>query len=262
MTKRLFQAAAAAATLLTAMPAAAQYQGIVSLPPVGPGDSRLLVGAIALFRPAYQGSDDRSNLILPLIDYQHKNGFFASTGTGIGYSFVNTMVTQAGFRIIPQFGRKEDSSPDLRGMGDIDFGVEASAYLTQRLSRNWTVGANVRAGGRGAELDLGARFDTAVAPTTRLSVFGFATAANSKSQQTWHGVNAVQSLASGYSAYSPGAGFRNLQAGVSMNHVFAQRWFLIGGLSVGRLVGDAADSPIVRDRTHVGGFAALAYQWF
>lgn len=262
MSKRLIHAATAASALIFALPAAAQYQGLVSLPPVGPGDSRLLVGGIALFRPAYQGSDDRNNMVLPLIDYQHKNGFFASTGTGIGYSFINTLVTQAGVRIIPQFGRKEDSSPDLRGMGDIDFGVEASAYWTQRLSINWTIGANARGGGRGAELDLGARWDTAIAPTTRVSVFGYATAGNSKSQQTWYGVSPAQSFTSGYPVYSPGAGFRNLQAGVSMNHVFAKRWFVIGGLSVGRLIGDAADSPIVRDRTHVGGFVALAYQWF
>ena len=97
---RLTVHAVTAGALCAALPAAAQYQGIVSLPPVGPGESRLLVGGSALFRPAYHGSSDRSIMLLPLIDYAHVNGFFASSGSGIGYSFINSRVTQVGVRLI------------------------------------------------------------------------------------------------------------------------------------------------------------------
>ncbi len=262
MTRRTALSALAGALMFTALPAAAQYQGIVSLPPVGPGDSRLLLGVSAISRPAYLGAEDRVLTVLPLIDYANKNGFFASTGTGVGYSFVNTLATQAGIRVIPQFGRREADASALRGMGDIDWGVEASAYLTQHLSRNWTVGANVRAGGRGGELDIGARYNTMLAPTTFMTAFVFATAANSKSQQTWYGVDDQQSLASGYAPYAPGAGFRNIQTGISANHAINERWIVIGGASVGRLLGEAADSPIVRDRTYYTALLALAYRMF
>jgi outer membrane scaffolding protein for murein synthesis (MipA/OmpV family) len=260
--QRLTVHAVAAGALCAALPAAAQYQGIVSLPPVGPGESRLLVGGSALFRPAYHGSSDRSIMLLPLIDYAHVNGFFASSGSGIGYSFINSRVTQVGVRLIPQLPRQEGDSAALRWMGDLGWGVEASAYATQRLSPNWVIGANIRAGGRGGEFDAGARYDMMLARTTRASVFGFGTAGNAKSQQTWFGVDAGQSLASGYPVYSPGAGFRSLHAGVSVNHFFAGRWFAIGGIGFAHLLGDAADSPIVRDRTTVTGFVSLAYQLF
>jgi outer membrane protein len=243
-------------------PAVAQYQGLVSLPPVGPGDSRLLIGAGLANRAAYLGSDDRVTAVLPYVDYAHRNGFFASATAGIGYSFVNTRATQIGLRVIPRFGREEDNSDDLRGLGDIGAGVEASAYATHALSRAWTVGVNVRGGDRGAELDVGVRRDFALGPATRMSAFAFATAANGRSQQTWFGIDDAQSLASGYPVYSPGAGVRNLQVGASVNHFFAGRWIAIGGLGIGRVVGEAADSPIVRERTHVGGFAANGYQLF
>jgi outer membrane scaffolding protein for murein synthesis (MipA/OmpV family) len=243
-------------------PVAAQYQGLVSLPPVGPGDSRLLIGAGLANRTAYLGSDDRVTAALPYIDYAHRNGFFASVTSGIGYSFVNTRTTQVGVRVIPSFGRQENDSDDLRGLGDIDPGVEASAYVTQALSPAWTVGINLRGGDRGAELDVGARRDFVLGPTTRLSAFAFATAANGRSQQTWFGIDDAQSLASGYPVHSPGAGVRNLQLGATVNHFFAGRWIAIGGLGIGRVVGEAADSPIVRERTHVGGFAAIGYRIF
>lgn len=262
MSRRSYATALFALAAVVSTPALAQYQGIVSLPPVGPGDSRLLLGAAVISRPDYQGSSERTVMVLPLIDYAHKNGFYASTGVGIGYSFINTPQTQVGVRVIPQFGRDADKSAALRGMGDLDWGVEASAYATHYLTRNWVVGANIRGGKHGGELDLGARYDTVIGPSTRMSLFGFTTAGNGTSQQTWFGVNATQALNSGYSVYAPGAGFRNIQGGISFNHFFAGRWFAIGGLSVGQLIGDAADSPIVRDKTHVNGFLALSYQLF
>lgn len=247
---------------LAAGPAAAQYQGLVSLPPVGPGNSRLLVGGALLNRPAYLGSDDRVTTALPYIDYAHRNGFFAGTGTGIGYSFVNTPATQIGLRVIPRFGRDEDVSDDLRGMGDLDPGAEASAYVTHAISGEWTFGINLRGGNRGGEVDAGVRHDRVLGRATRLSAFAFATAANGSSQRAWFGVDDNQSAASGYPVYTLGSGLRNLQLGASVNHFFARRWIAIGGLSLGRVLGEAADSPIVRERTHVGGFAAIGYQLF
>ena len=262
MTRRLLRAAAFAVAALAALPAAAQYQGIVSLPPVGPGDSRLLLGGSAIIRPAYLGSDDRVWTVLPFIDYANRNGFFVGTGSGIGYSFVNSPTTQVGLRLIPRFGRSESNSSDLRGMGDIGAGVEASAYWTQALSREWTVGVNLRGGDKGGEIDAGARRDFQLSPTTRMSVTGFVTAANERSQRIWSGVDDNQSIASGYPVYSPSAGLRNAQLALSANHFFAQRWVLVGGVSVGRLLGGAADSPLVRESTTWAAFTALGYQFF
>lgn len=262
MIKRFLTASLALSSLIIASPSAAQYQGIVSLPPVGPGDSRLLLGGAAISRPAYLGSDDRVWRVLPSIDYANRNGFFASSGSGIGYSLVNTRSTQFGIRLIPRFGRDEDDSNDLRGMGDIGFGAEGSVFWTQALSDAWTVGVNLRGGSRGGEIDLGARRDFLLAPRTRMSVFGFATAANARSNAAYYGVDAGQSVASGYPVYAPGPGLRNVQFGATVNHFFAGRWIAVGGLGIGRLLGDAADSPIVRERTHLTGFAAIGYQLF
>jgi len=262
MNPRLIAASFAVACGLLTAPVQAQYQGIVSLPPVGPGDSRLLLGGAAILRPAYLGSDDQTLMVLPYIDYANRSGFFASTGSGIGYSFVNTATTQIGARLIPRFGRRESQSSDLRGMGDIGFGAEASVYWTQALSRAWTLGVNVRGGDKGAELDAGVRRDLQLGPATRMSLTAFVTAGNAKSQQTWFGVDAGQSLASGYAAYSPSSCLRNAQLALSANHFFAGRWIAIGGIGVGHLLGDAADSPIVRQRTNATAFAAIGYQMF
>ena len=254
--------AVAAALGAAARPAFAQYQGLVSLPPVGPGDSRLLLGGGVVVGPAYPGSNDVVWSLRPYFDYQNKNGLFFGTVTGLGYSIVNTAETQFGVRLVPVFGRDEGNSDDLRGMGDVDPSVEASVFWTRALSPAWTVGLNGRAGKYGAELDFGARRDFQLQPTMRLSLVAFGTVGNGKSNQTFFGVDAAQSLASGYPVYDPGAGLRSLNAGATFNYFFAGRWIALGGLGLNGLVGDVADSPIVRRRTTMTGFVAVGYQVF
>ena len=253
---------AALLLVVTAAPALAQSQGIVSLPPVGPGESRLLIGGAALAQPSYAGSSQHRYRVLPYLDYARRDGFYASVTNGLGYSFIQGPALQAGLRLIPQFGRDENDSPALRGMGDIGTGLEASAYWTMALTRQWTVGAQVRGGSRGAEFDAGVRRDFMLGPATRLSATTFLTAANRKSQQTFFGVDALQAARSGYAVYEPGAGARNLQFSLTANHFFAGRWIAIGGVGAGRLLGGAADSPLVREKTQVGGFVAIGYQVF
>lgn len=253
---------AALGGLAVALPAFAQSAGIVSLPPVGPGDSRLLVGAAALARPAYAGSSQTQFRVLPYVDYATRGGFYAGVTNGVGYSLVQAPTQQAGVRLIPQFGRDENDSPALRGMGDIGMGVEASAYWTVALSREWTVGAQVRGGRNGGEFDAGVRRDFVLAPATRLSATTYFTAADGKSQRTFFGVSPAQSSTSGYGVYEPAAGVRSVQFALTANHFFGGRWIAIGGVGVGRLVGDAARSPLVQDKTQAGGFVALGYQLF
>jgi outer membrane scaffolding protein for murein synthesis (MipA/OmpV family) len=253
-------AALALAGLACAGPARAQFQGLVSLPPLGNAESRLLLGGAGILRPAYLGSDDRVWTLLPLVDYRHRNGVFASTNTGLGWSLIDTPQAQFGLRVIPRFGRDQDTSSDLLGMGDIPPGVEGSVFATYSPTRDWTLGLNLRGGNRGAEIDFGARRDLQLGRFTRMSVTGFGTVANTRSNQVWYGVDADQSVASGYALYEPSGGLRNLQLAATVNHFFGGRWVAIGGLGLGRLVGDAADSPLVRERTHWGGFAAIGYQ--
>ncbi len=255
-------AAAAIATMVFPAPAHAQSQGIVSLPPVGPGDSRLLVGGALLAQPTYAGADRHRLRLLPYIDYAHRNGFFASATNGVGYSFLRGPEQQAGLRLIPQFGRDENDDPALRGLGDVSAGVEASGYWTVALSRAWTAGAQVRGGSRGAEFDLGVRRDFVLAPATRLSASSYLTAANARSQRTFFGVDSAQSARSGYAPYEPGAGLRSVHLALTANHFFGGRWIAIGGVGVSRLLGDAGDSPLVREKTQPGAFVAVGYQLF
>jgi outer membrane scaffolding protein for murein synthesis (MipA/OmpV family) len=64
----------------------------------------------------------------------------------------------------------------------------------------------------------------------------------------YFGVTADDSLASGLAVYTPGGGVRDARAWlVALVHLGPQ-WHVGAGVLYSRLVGDAADSPLVSDR--------------
>ena len=60
------------------------------------------------------------------------------------------------------------------------------------------------------------------------------------------GVTPVQAAASGYPAFTPGSGFKDVTCGLNGHYRIAARWSVVANVSYKRLIGDAADSPIVR----------------
>ena len=64
--------------------------------------------------------------------------------------------------------------------------------------------------------------------------------------QTYFGVTANQSARSGYRQYTAKAGFENVNAALSWDHVIAPSWSLHSAVGFTRLTSDAADSPLTK----------------
>ena len=85
---------------------------------------------------------------------------------------------------------------------------------------------------------------------------------NARFQQAYFGVDNAAALASGLPAYRPDGGVYALAAASGLSYQFNPRWGAFGFARYERLVGDAADSPIVRDlgsRNQLSGGIGLSY---
>lgn len=248
---------------LAAPTAHAQAFDAVRLYGAAPGQDGGLVGAAVLVGTEYPGSDERRTLVLPVLDYQWANGWFAGTTNGIGYNFSDSKDMQYGLRLTADFGRKESRSVALRGMGDVDAQVEFGGFFNHALSPAWTLTSTLRYGagqdGNGLVADLGAAYATQLAAQWRLGVGAGLSLANTDHMQSYFGVSAAQAAASGYSAYAPGAGVRNGRVNMALTYLASPRVSITAGISVNTLLGDAADSPLVRRKTSVNGLLAAAY---
>lgn len=255
---------AGAALLALAAPAAwAQAFDAVRLYGAAPGQDGGLVGAAVIAAREYAGSDQRRTLLVPVLDYQWANGWFAGFTNGVGYNFSKSPQLQYGLRLTADTGRKAHRSDALRGMGDIDPALEGGAFFNYLTPQGWFATTSLRYGAGndhdGLVIDLGAGHSIALAPRWRLAAGAALTLANSAYLQSFFGVNGPQASASGYSAHDTRGGLRDVRANLSLSYSFSARTSLTTALSVSSLQGDAKDSPLVHQRTSTAAVLALGY---
>jgi MipA family protein len=236
---------------LLAAPALAQTGlGPQAAPAVGaPADSRwrVAIGAGMLLTPDYLGSNDW--LVRPVFSPEIRapfDSFFISFRDGVGGTLLRSGPFSAGLLVRPRFGRDQDDNDALRGMGDVDFAGEAGGFVSYSDGR-YLIRGEVRQGFGGhsglladARLDrvFRARPDLILSTGPRLS-WGSRDFAG-----TYFGVDDVQSRRSGYDVFRPNDyWFVGFAAGAT--YVASERWAVIAFGEIGRILGDAQDSPLV-----------------
>lgn len=223
--------------------------------------STLTVGAGIAVVSEYSGSDQQRTRAVVGVDYQNKNGFFASTMRGIGYQ---GKVGDFGFSAAIGYGagRKDYDrnygvgSDYLRGMGEIEGSTLAligGSYKFGGVTVSTRAAVALTHRERGNQYALGLQVPLLKDEKNQVGMFTNADYSDRKHMQTFYGVTAKQSLASGFQAYTPKAGFSKVALGVNWNHQLSKAWSVNTTLGVNHLVGDAADSPLTQRKT--SGFA-------
>ncbi|MCZ8294219.1 MAG: MipA/OmpV family protein [Hylemonella sp.] len=235
----------------------------VRLAPLPPGQDGGRLGAFFIAGTAYRGSDERRNLLLPAIDYQWSNGWFAGVGNGLGYNASPSPELQYGPRLTVDLGRDEGRSEALRGMGSIDTQPELGVFFNRLWGPRLAFTSSLRQGAgtqrRGLVLDLGTSYGVPLGMQTRLSLGLGAHWANADYMQDYFGVTPAQSATSGYAVASPGAGWRNVGMNVSLSRRLDKETSVFAGIAFNQLLGDARESALTRRSAALTGVVGLAY---
>jgi MipA family protein len=261
----LLAAASALVWVLLPMPAQAQDLNIDGPPSEEPtrGSSMVMLGLGVLNAPSYLGSDERKTRALPLIDARWRNGWFAGT-RGIGYQLNTGTPFSGGARLTFDLGRDENDADALRGMGDIKSRPELGLFANYKLMPGLDLGSSFRYGSgndrEGLLADVGLRGTLPINPSNRLVGGLTMTFANTKAMQSAFGVDAAQSLSSGYAPYSPGSGLRDVTLQLGNMTMLRPNTMLFIGVDARTLMGDAKDSPLTTKRTGVGALATLSFR--
>lgn len=214
-------------------------------------DWKVSLGAFGFVKPEYEGSNDYDVTGFPFLDIRWRNRVFLNTRDGLGVNIwrdrMFTLSTSIGYT----FGRNEDASNDLNGLGDIDGGAlaivkgemryEGFAFST-RFSHQLT-GEDT-----GYQVDFGLGYSFRSPSGWFLRPGLNASYASGQYMDEFFSVSAGQSVASGLAVKDADAGFKSYGARVLAGYRFNRNWRAISRFSYDRLVGDAADSPITKDR--------------
>ncbi|HCA7668105.1 TPA: MipA/OmpV family protein [Enterobacter hormaechei] len=250
------------ALLATTALAADQRQGNV-----------LTLGGGVDVAPRYSGSDKSRVSAAQVVDYAMANGFFVSTTRGIGYgnSFGNLDYNAA---LSYRAGRKDrdvssdsiaSGSDDLRGMGDIKgsaivvpgLGYRVTDWLTVQLQAE--VPVSERDNGEAVHFGIASPLYTSPKNALTLALTG--SWGSSKYVQTYYGVNAAQSAASGFARHDAGSGLYAYSLNLDWTHKLTSRWSLLAAAGVTQLTGEAGDSPIVQRKTSPVGSLKVTYSF-
>lgn len=207
------------------------------------GDDIVLeVGAGVAYKPKYEGASSYIFSPQPLFKLHFlrlPNGYEIGGGTDQGF----------GFR--PAFGyrgeRKASDAPILAGLGTVSSAFEFGAAVSYRM--DYLKGfVELRRGFGGHEGwvgEIGA--DAVFDPTPRLAISAGprASFASSDYMQTYFGVTATQSAASGLPTTSVGGGFKTVGLEGELRYKLTDKVTAITGAKWERLIGDAASSPII-----------------
>jgi outer membrane scaffolding protein for murein synthesis (MipA/OmpV family) len=223
----------------------------------------LRLGAIGMYKPEYEGSDDYGFQGFPLlIDISWRDTIFFNVRKGLGAYLWNRNDVKIGGSIGYTFGRDEDDSNDLDGLGDIDGGATANVFfewkivdisLSAHYEQQFTgedTGFQVNAG-LGYDLQPGEKI--ILKPSLKM------TYSSSDYMEEYFSISAGQSGQSGLPVYDADSGFKSFGLQILAIYRLDRNWGLQAMVGYDRLVDDAADSPVVKDKDQYLIGAGLSY---
>lgn len=231
--------AAILALPLLAAPVAAQQRPPVTL------SFDLGLGIKSL--PEYEGSDQEKTEAWPI---------FRSFGVSVGGQDQGTGGVPQGFSygssfvLIDKLKTGSTALAPLRGLDPVDSGVEAGLRVSYRTGPVRVYGAARKAirGHRGVTGEVGVSLISHPAENWTLTSSLEAQYGDSKFMEAYFGISPEEAARSGHSEHDVDGGIKAHALSIEARYDVNPDWAVLGRLQAKRLVGDAADSPVTRDR--------------
>lgn len=258
----------AAGCLAWSAPAAAQSDGSSGgRPSAERSDWSITLGAGALYRPDYEGSDNYEVWPLPFAAITYRDTLFLR-GPSVGANLLNWQPEgsqgklQAGPLLRYQFGRDDNDNGALDGMGDVDDGLDLGGFITYSLGP-WSAGLTALHDVTGAHDGMTAKasvgYAHVISERMRLRSEISTTWASGNYMDSFFGVSQRQSARSGWREYEADSGFKDVGLVVDLSYAITREVGITGRLGYDRLLGDAADSPLVDDAGSANQFSGGAF---
>jgi outer membrane protein len=231
------------------------------------GGGRIIsLGGGVNLSPKFPGSDEIGISPLPYFDIRREGSpmTFEAPDEGIGLSLIGD---DGGFEFGPtvQFVGKRQEEDVGAPVGDVGFTVEVGAFAQAFLTDNIRVRVEGRKGLGGHEGltgDVSADFVLRDRDNYIFSIGPRARWADNDYHDAYFGVTAPVAVASGLPVYNPGSGFHSVGVAAGFTRMLGRRLGVYTHAGYDRLIGDAADSPIVRtygSRDQFSGGVALFF---
>ncbi|HZH09505.1 MAG TPA: MipA/OmpV family protein [Microvirga sp.] len=203
-------------------------------------------------QPTYPGADDLSFIGYPSLSFRRAGTVerFSAPDDGLSFSFLDDSALRFGIVGRFQGGRYLQDDRRLFGLNKIDWALEPGVFVEYWPLEFLRARGEIRHGINGHDgfvadlgLDLVQSFGAfTVSAGPRISL------GDDEFTRTYFGVTPVEAALNGQvEAYRPSGGITSVGALASASYNWSEQWSTTAFVSYRHLVGDAADSPIVRE---------------
>jgi len=208
--------------------------------------------------PDYEGSNDYTPVPLLFARVAWESGMFLRFEGG---TLRANLIPSDKWRFGPvvKYIRPRDHVEDKKvdDLKDVDAAVMVggfAGYDIGRLSTYIQVVQDVSGSNDGLLAGLGLGYSVKISDPVQMVLMASTTYASGNYMSTYFGVDAANSRRSGLKTYNADAGFKDVGVGVAVNYSVWQHVGFRVIANYTRLVGDAADSPIVDDQGSANQF--------
>lgn len=200
--------------------------------------------------PKYPGAEDLGIGPFPIVDIRRPGQpiTFESADDGAGFGVLGAdSVINFGPAIRFQNKREEDDVG--AAVGDVGFTVEVGGFVSIHPSRNFRIRAELRKGLGGHRAWTGSLGADLILRDDQNYIFSIGPRvrwADNRYNDRYFGVTPAVAGATGLAALDPDGGVYAVGAISNFTHRLGRNWGVQAYAGYDRLVGDAADSPIVR----------------
>ncbi|HUU66448.1 MAG TPA: MipA/OmpV family protein [Methyloceanibacter sp.] len=240
----------------------------------------IALGGSVIVKPKYEGSDEFEYIPIPIIIPRFSEtpdedpSTFKKFRKRVNFRGLDDIRIRALGSERLQLGavtgyitnREQNDGDKLRGWGDVEGGLVLGGYA------GFSVGAiqfdaaildKVTGDESGFELRFGAETTQQLTERTTIVARVGTTFGSEDYMQTYFGITPQQSARSkaDVPVYSADAGIKDVFLAIGGTVDLTDRWLLKAGGRYGRLVGEAADSPVVESENQLSGVLGLAYRF-
>jgi outer membrane protein len=244
--------------------------------PVEVDNAPTVMGVLVGAAPDYLGSKYYKGVAAPFLKYTLRGSYryFTLAGTQLSFNIVDQPVFRFGPVLNYRPARASVEQDQVDRMTKIDAALEGGVYAglefieksnpRQRLlfTLQWT--ADMSGVYNGWLVTGAAKGWMPIARQWDIGLTLSGTYGDSAYTSKYFGVDTVDAIQAPLPRYTASAGFRDVSVTPAVIYHVDQNWSIAGGVRYMRLLGDAADSPIVdgvgsKDQVIVG--AGVVYSW-
>jgi outer membrane protein len=222
------------------------------LPPVS-GTWTVMVGVGGEYKPDFEGANRSMLSPVPIFAIRRAGSTeqFRGPRDSASIALIDFGDLRAGpaGKFVPS--RKANSYSELNGLGDVNAAVELGGFVEYYPVDWFRARGELRqgiGGHHGVVADLSADFIVPVIQRLTVSAGPRFTAETTKATSPYFGIDAVQAMATGLPIFDAKGGAHSVGAGAQVSYRIDPQWEVHSYVEYERLLGDAANSPLVKLR--------------